>query len=93
MIITKKAKELVVEVLQEQGIEGIRLFFKGISCEIPNIGLAFQDEEEGDNVQLINGIKVSIQQEILPFTGELILDVHTTPYGPGLALVGAKSTM
>jgi len=26
----------------------------------------------------------------VPYTNELMLDVHTTPYGPGLALVGAK---
>ncbi|WP_110113207.1 Fe-S cluster assembly protein HesB [Bacillus sp. CGMCC 1.16541] len=91
MVITSKAKTLVEEVLAEQGIEGIRLFFKGISCEIPNIGLAFQPEEEGDELQIINGIKVAIQPDILPYTDELILDVHTTPYGPGLALVGVKT--
>ncbi|MBN8252348.1 Fe-S cluster assembly protein HesB [Priestia flexa] len=90
MIITNEAKALIEEILSEQEIEGIRLYFKGISCEIPNIGLSFEEAQENDELQVINGISVAIQEAILPYTKELLLDVHLTPYGPGLALVGAK---
>ena len=39
MHITPEAKQLINNILEEQEITGIRLYFKGISCEIPNIGL------------------------------------------------------
>ena len=91
MYITDEAKEIIVNVLKEQKIRGIRLHFIGIGCEMPNIGLAFEDEKEGDEVKIVNGIRVAIEKEILPFTDELMLDQHMTPYGPGLALVGIKT--
>ncbi|TYR81691.1 Fe-S cluster assembly protein HesB [Priestia megaterium] len=92
MHITNQAKLLIENILQEQEIEGIRLYFKGISCEIPNIGLAFDEPKDGDEIQVIEEIQVAIQASIVPYTDELMLDVHTTPYGPGLALVGTKTS-
>jgi iron-sulfur cluster assembly protein len=91
MYITDEAKDIIVNVLREQNIRGIRLYFVGIGCEMPNIGLAFEEAKEGDAVKIVNGIRVAIEKEILPYTDELMLDQHMTPYGPGLALVGVKT--
>ncbi|KOO43435.1 Fe-S cluster assembly protein HesB [Priestia koreensis] len=91
MEMTQEAKQLVLDVLYEQDVPGIRLYFAGISCEMPTIKLAFDEEQEGDVLIEVNEIQVAIQKEILPYTEELLLDVHQTPYGPGLALVGLKT--
>jgi Fe-S cluster assembly iron-binding protein IscA len=90
MHITPVAKQLINNILEEQEITGIRLYFKGISCEIPNIGLAFEEPFENDEMYEVDGVQVAMEASIVPYTNELMLDVHTTPYGPGLALVGAK---
>lgn len=49
--------------------------------------MALEEPEEGDKVEVINGIKVAFEQSIVPFVEESVLDVDQ--WTKGFILRGA----
>lgn len=86
MKITDGAKELLAEVLQENGAEGIRLYYTEGCCG-PQFALSLDAPQEGDSVQTVNGITVAMDFQIED-NDELTLDMEEGENGTGLVLLG-----
>lgn len=89
MKITDRAKQLLENVLSENGAEGIRLYSVSGCCG-PQFSLSLDAPQESDIIKTINGIKVAIDSQIT-VTEELTLDKEENPEGAGLVLLGANS--
>lgn len=88
MKITDEAKQILEDVLKENGVEGIRLYSVPGCCG-PQFALSLDAPEESDRMEIINGIKVAVEAE-LTGTEELILDKDEND-DEGLILIGASS--
>ncbi|OLO28164.1 adhesin [Alkalihalophilus pseudofirmus] len=89
MKITDKAKELLQNVLDQNGVEGIRLYAVTGCCG-PQFAISLDTPQELDHVKTINNIKVAMDPEITS-SEELTIDVEETQEGAGLVLIGASS--
>jgi Fe-S cluster assembly iron-binding protein IscA len=89
MKITDGAKQLLENVLTENGAEGIRLYSVAGCCG-PQFALSLDVPQESDDTKTINGIKVAFDSQITG-TEELTLDKEETQEGAGLVLLGASS--
>jgi iron-sulfur cluster assembly protein len=87
MQITDQAKQVLVDILKEQGAEGLRLSSVAGCCG-PQIAISMDEPEPSDNIQTINGIRVAIDPDMTA-TQELTIDLEKTPEGEGLVLIGA----
>lgn len=81
MQITDKARDSLMQVLQEQNASGIRVYFAGISWGRPKIGLALDEPEEDDIVIEANGIRVAIDPSIEIEAKESTLDFNEQANG------------
>lgn len=88
MQITDAGKTFLDGLLKEHNAEGIRVIFAGAGCCGPKLGLSLDDPHDDDIVQIINGIKVSIENRVVPHTQGVSLDFKNTEAGSGLVLVG-----
>jgi iron-sulfur cluster assembly protein len=89
MKITDGAKQLLENVLNEKGAEGIRLSSVAGCCG-PQFTISLDVPEESDTIKTINGIKVAFDPQITS-TEELILDKEETQESAGLVLLGASN--
>jgi Fe-S cluster assembly iron-binding protein IscA len=89
MKITDRAKQLLENVLSENGAEGIRLY-SVTGCCGPQFALSLDAPLETDTVKNINGIKVAIDSQIAT-TEDLTIDKEESEDGAGLVLLGASS--
>ncbi|MCF2649703.1 adhesin [Niallia circulans] len=89
MKITDAAKQLLENVLSENGAEGIRLYSVAGCCG-PQFALSLDTAQENDQIETINGVKVAIDSQITA-TEELTLDKEENQNGEGLVLLGASS--
>lgn len=89
MKITVEAKQLLENVLTENGAEGIRLYSVAGCCG-PQYALSLDAPQENDKVETINGIKVAFDSQVNS-TEELTLDKDESQNGEGLVLLGASS--
>lgn len=89
MKITDGAKQLLENVLKENGAEGLRLYSVAGCCG-PQFAISLDAPQESDIQKTINGIKVAIDSQIAD-TEELTLDKEDTQGGAGLVLIGASN--
>ncbi|WP_066249532.1 adhesin [Neobacillus drentensis] len=89
MKITDEAKQLLENVLSENGAKGIRLYSVAGCCG-PQFALSLDAPQETDTIEMINGIKVAIDSQVLA-TEELTLDKEESQEGAGLVLLGASN--
>ncbi|WHZ00065.1 adhesin [Peribacillus simplex] len=89
MKITDEAKHLLVNVLNENGAEGIRLYSVAGCCG-PQMALSLDAPQESDTIQTINGIKVAVDSQIAS-TEEFTLDKEENQEGAGLVLIGGSN--
>ncbi|MDR7001852.1 adhesin [Neobacillus niacini] len=89
MKITDGAKQLLENILSENGAEGIRLYAVAGCCG-PQFALSLDPPLESDQIETINGIRVAIDSQV-PATDELILDKEENNDGVGLVLLGASN--
>ncbi|WP_078429173.1 adhesin [Alkalihalobacterium alkalinitrilicum] len=89
MKITDKAKELLQNVLNQNGAEGIRLYAVAGCCG-PQFAISLDTPQESDHVKTINNIKVAMDPAITA-SEELTIDVEEPQEGAGLVLLGASS--
>lgn len=89
MKITDGAKQLLEKVLSENGADGIRLYSVAGCCG-PQFALSLDAPQDSDTINIINGIKVAIDQNILE-TEELTLDKDESQDGAGLVIIGGSS--
>lgn len=89
MKITDAAKQLLENVLTENGAEGIRLYSVAGCCG-PQFALSLDAPQPNDMIETINGIKVAFDSQINA-TEELTLDKEESQNGEGLVLLGASS--
>jgi Fe-S cluster assembly iron-binding protein IscA len=87
--ITDEAKQLLENVLSENGAESIRLYAVAGCCG-PQYALSLDPPKEADKIETINGIKVAVDSEV-EVTEELTLDKEESQQGAGLVLLGASS--
>ncbi|KPV45657.1 hypothetical protein [Alicyclobacillus ferrooxydans] len=88
MQITDAGKIYVDRLLKEHNAEGIRVIFAGAGCCGPKLGLSLDEPHDDDIVQIINDIKVAIENRVVPHTQDVSLDFKSTEAGSGLVLVG-----
>lgn len=88
MKITDAGKTYLEDLLKGHNAEGIRVIFAGAGCCGPKLGLSLDEPQENDIVEIINDIKVAIENRVVPHTRGVILDFQSTEAGSGLVLVG-----
>ncbi len=88
MQITDAGRAHIEEVLKQHNAECIRVVFAGQGCCGPNLGLSLDEPHDDDIVQVINQIKVAIENRVVPHTHGVSLDFQNTEAGSGLVMVG-----
>ncbi|SHJ73894.1 hypothetical protein [Alicyclobacillus tolerans] len=91
MQITDAGKRFIDGLLQQHQSEGIRVVFAGAGCCGPKLGLSLDEPHDDDIVQIINGIKVAIENRVVPHTQAVTLDFQCTEASSGLVLVGQNN--
>ncbi|KRW90667.1 Fe-S cluster assembly iron-binding protein IscA [Alicyclobacillus sacchari] len=91
MQITDAGKRFIDGLLKEHQSEGIRVIFAGAGCCGPKLGLSLDEPHDDDIVGIVNGIKVAIENRVVPHTQAVTLDFQSTDAGSGLVLVGQSS--
>jgi Fe-S cluster assembly iron-binding protein IscA len=74
--------------MNQHDIKGIRIFMAGAGCCSPKLGLNLEEPSANDVVEIINGIQVAIEQDILNNTQTITLDFRETDSGSGLVMLG-----
>jgi Fe-S cluster assembly iron-binding protein IscA len=54
------------------------------------MGMALDEPQENDQVEELNGIRVSIDERIVSYTEELTVDFQKTEQGAGLVFLGQE---
>jgi iron-sulfur cluster assembly accessory protein len=87
--ITPTAVEKVLALIAERELEdhALRIFVAGATCSGIQYGLAFdKDPREDDTTVAVNGLKVVVDPQSLPFVQGLSIDFVETPRGAGFRL-------
>ena len=75
MNITDLARDELSKVLQTQEVTGVRVYFNGFGWGGPNFGVALDEPQPGDHVEVINQIHVAIDPYMYNFmANDLVLD-------------------
>lgn len=88
MIITDKAKAFIEDHMKENGIMTLRFSFAGAGCCGPNYGVSIAEEEATDVIEMVNGLKVAMDQHIAEVVKSITIDFEDAPDGPGLVVSG-----
>lgn len=88
MNITDGAKQKLEAIFQEKGVNGIRFYSNGAGCCGPQVGLSLDEPKDTDTIQVINGVKVALDQDIKDSVEELTLDNDETLGGSRFVLLG-----
>ncbi|KPV45066.1 hypothetical protein [Alicyclobacillus ferrooxydans] len=91
MQITGQAKQQLEELFKQNHASGVRVAFAGMGCCSPKIGLSLDEPEEDDVIDVVNGIRVAIENRVVPQTVQVTLDYQTTPTESGFVLRGSSS--
>lgn len=91
MKITDAGRTYLSDLLREHNAEGIRVIFAGAGCCSPKLGLSLDDPHDDDIVEIINDIRVAIENHVVPHTQAVTLDYQSTEAGAGLVLVGQSN--
>lgn len=89
MKITDEAKQMLEQMLSENGAQGIRLYAVQGCCG-PQYALSLEPPQPSDTQRVVNGISIAIDQTINATEG-LTLDKEENEKGPGLVLMGANN--
>ncbi|MBP2242217.1 Fe-S cluster assembly iron-binding protein IscA [Cytobacillus eiseniae] len=74
MMITNEARDLLKQVLRDQQASGIRIYFVGFGCEKSEMGMALDEPEPTDRVEIINTIQVAIDPYIKAEVEDLVIE-------------------
>jgi HesB-like selenoprotein len=88
MVITDQAKQALQDILKEHGKEGIRLYSAGGGCCGPQIGISLDNPQATDRLENINGIQVSIDEQVASIIQGVTLDVEEAGEGVQFVLLG-----
>ncbi|WP_281976189.1 hypothetical protein [Halobacillus litoralis] len=88
MKITDQARDLMNQILEDEGSGCLRLFFAGFGCGEPDIGMTISDPEADDQLHRINSIPVAIDERIAHLTEELTIEGKQTMEGPKFQILG-----
>ncbi|MDQ0175462.1 iron-sulfur cluster assembly accessory protein [Bacillus chungangensis] len=91
MIITDQAKVYINKMMEENGESNLRFTFEGAGCCGPNFGVTLSNRQEGDKEDIINGVKVSIDERVFNAVQDIILDFEGEGEEGGLVLKGNNS--
>lgn len=83
MQIIDAGKTYIEDVLKQNKADCIRVIFAGQGCCGPKLGISLDEPHDDDIVQVINGIKVAIENHVVPQATRLTLDFQTTEAGSG----------
>lgn len=89
MQITDSAKMYIEGILKQQHASGIRVIYAGMGCGSPKIGLSLAEPGLEDIVEMVNGIRVAVENRVAPQAQHVTLDVRNTPSGSGLVMLGS----
>lgn len=90
MQITEQAKQQLEDMLKQHRASGIRVAFAGMGCCSPRIGLSLDEAQDDDVIDVVNGIRVAIENRVVPQTMDVILDYQTTATESGFVLRGTS---
>jgi Fe-S cluster assembly iron-binding protein IscA len=74
MKITEVAENKVLEMIKENGAQGIRFYFAGQGCCGPQLGVSLDSPETTDKVLMINKIQVAMDERVQDMTDNVVLD-------------------
>jgi len=77
--ITAQAKQQLEDMLKQHHASGIRVAFAGMGCCSQKIGLSLDEPQDDDVIDVVNGIRVAIENRVVPQTVQVTLDYQTTP--------------
>lgn len=89
MQITDQARDKLIQLLEAQNAEGIRIYFGGYGWGGPQFGVSLDEPQANDIKKVINQIQVAFDPDIEPFTNDLVLE-YFEEYN-GFQLLGASS--
>lgn len=84
MNITDRARDYILDIMNEQGLNTVRVVFAGMGWGGPKLGLALDEPAETDKKDTINGVNVAIESNVVDHIATVTLDYHET----GLVIVG-----
>ncbi|ASF37921.1 hypothetical protein CEH05_01815 [Halobacillus halophilus] len=88
MKITDGARDLLLQILEEEEAACLRLYFAGYGCGEPDIGMTIGEPEADDELYHLNAIPVAIDKRIEHLTAELTIEGKQTMEGPKFQMVG-----
>ena len=89
MVITDKAKLYIEAILTEHNVSSFRVVFAGMGWGGPKLGLALDEAEETDQIKVINGLTVAIDELVAPYIADIVLDCQTNEFGKeALKIIG-----
>lgn len=91
MNITESGTTFIKEVFTQNHADCLRVVFAGQGCCGPKFGLSLEEPQDDDIVQIIDDIKVAIENRVVSYTQDLTLDYQVNESGSGLVMVGGSS--
>lgn len=88
MVITEKAKTFITKVMEENGFDTLRFTFEGAGCCGPQLGLSLDNPQTTDRLEIINGIRVAMDEKVASIIERVTLDVEETGKGVQFVLLG-----
>ncbi|EZP76696.1 putative iron binding protein [Parageobacillus genomosp. 1] len=88
MVITEKAKTFITKVMEENGVDTLRFTFEGAGCCGPQLGLSLDNPQITDRLEIINGIRVAMDEQVASIIEGVTLDAEETEEGVQFVLLG-----
>ncbi|MDE5055434.1 adhesin [Niallia taxi] len=74
MKITEVAENKLLELIKENGAQGIRFYFAGQGCCGPQLGVSLDSPETTDKVFTINKIQVALDERVQDMSEIVVID-------------------
>ena len=84
--ITDSARDKIKEILSANPGKYLRVMYKGMGWNGPNIGLALEEPKENEKTIQVNGIDLLIIDDLKPYTEHSTIDYVDVPGRSGLTI-------
>lgn len=84
MIISDAARDALLAIMNDEGVETISLVAVGESCCGPQFGLTLDTPADDDVIEEINGVKLAMNPSYKEQASDLVLEAEVTAEGTKL---------
>ncbi|QSB47729.1 adhesin [Parageobacillus toebii] len=74
--------------MEENGVDTLRFTFEGAGCCGPQLGLSLDNPQTTDRLEIINGIRVAMDEQVASIVEGVTLDAEETKEGVQFVLLG-----